>query len=255
MSEQDLMRLREMLLKQRKEIFERLRQFKSDWQALEERDIELEEEAQKADLTGLFDHLDERRKDEIEEIDLALCKMAMGRYGLCENCAKPISLNRLEALLATRLCRRCARKFEEKQMRLPPPREVITRGEVPSEYRDLTDDELQVAIFEHFKNDGRIDQEELEITCKKGVVYLQGAVPSESEHQIMLGILTDVMGFTAIVDLLDINELIWERDDRAPGRAPFPPSADEDTLSDDVVESQEEEIPYFYPDRPPPEKE
>ncbi|MDL1980647.1 MAG: hypothetical protein LWX02_04085 [Deltaproteobacteria bacterium] len=47
MIKQGMMHLREVLLKQRQEIFERLRRLESDWQALGERDIELEEEAQK----------------------------------------------------------------------------------------------------------------------------------------------------------------------------------------------------------------
>ncbi|MCK4728230.1 MAG: TraR/DksA family transcriptional regulator, partial [Desulfobacterales bacterium] len=137
MSEQDMTRLREMLLKQRREIFEWLREFESDWQAVGERDIELEEGAQKADLTRSYDQLDERRKEEIEEIDLALCRLAVGSYGICESCENPISLKRLEAIPGARLCRRCARKYEEKQKRLPPAWEAITRGKLPVEYRNL----------------------------------------------------------------------------------------------------------------------
>ena len=52
-SERDMRGLREMLLRRRRGIFQR---FESDWQALGERDIELEEEGQKADLTSLYDH-------------------------------------------------------------------------------------------------------------------------------------------------------------------------------------------------------
>ena len=98
-----MVRLREMLLKRRREIFEGLRRFESDWQALTERDMELEE-AQKAALSILFDGLDEREKNEIEEIDLTLCRMAVGNYGICESCEKLISLKRVEALLGRRLC-------------------------------------------------------------------------------------------------------------------------------------------------------
>ena len=59
MAEKDLTRLRGKLLESRREIFDRLRQLESDWKELEEREIELEEEAQKVDLTSLFDRLDE----------------------------------------------------------------------------------------------------------------------------------------------------------------------------------------------------
>ena len=115
MTEQDLMHLKELLIKQRQEIFERLRGLESEWQALGERDSEIVEEAQKNDLTALFDQLDEREKTEIEEIDLALTKIAQATYGICESCSKPISRDRLEALPATRFCRKCADKTEGKK--------------------------------------------------------------------------------------------------------------------------------------------
>ncbi|MEA3428516.1 MAG: BON domain-containing protein [Thermodesulfobacteriota bacterium] len=250
-----MMHPREILLKQRRKIFERRQRLESDWQVLEERDIEMEEEAQKADETSLFDQLDKLEKDEIEEIDLALCKIPAGSYGICESCKKLISLKRLETFPATRLCRKCARRYEEKQKKLPRAREVITSAELPDEYKNLTDEELQMVILEHLRNDGRVDLEEIEVSCRNGVVYLEGVVPSENEHQILLRILTDVMGFTAVVDHLEINKLIWEREDRTPGKAAFRPSVDVDEISDDVFESQEKESPYMFPDRPPAEKE
>ncbi|MBW1834154.1 MAG: TraR/DksA C4-type zinc finger protein [Deltaproteobacteria bacterium] len=128
------------------EIFARLLWLESDWQVLKERDIESEEEAQKADETSLFD------QDEIEDIDLALCRVAAGSYGICESCEKLISLKRLEALPATLLCRRCARRYGEKQKKLPRAREVITCAELPDEYKNLTNEELQMVILEHLRN-------------------------------------------------------------------------------------------------------
>ncbi|MDH3949201.1 MAG: hypothetical protein OEU74_09600, partial [Gammaproteobacteria bacterium] len=74
MDEQDLKRLKDLLLTQRLEIFKRLKGLESEWLMLSERDIEREEEAQKADLTALFDQLDDLEKQEIEDIDLALTK-------------------------------------------------------------------------------------------------------------------------------------------------------------------------------------
>ena len=133
--------------------------------------------------------------------------------------------------------------------------EVITCAELPDEYKNLTNKELQMVILEHLRNDGRVDREELEVSCRNGVVYLEGIIPSENQHQILLRILTDVMGFASVVDYLKINELIWEQEDRAPGKAAFRPAADVDEISDDVFESQEKESPYMFPDRPPAEKE
>jgi len=261
MSEQDNMRLREMLLKQREEIFERIQGLESEWQELGERDIEIEEEAQKKDLTSLFAQLDNLEKMEIEEIDLALYRMAGQTYGLCESCRKPISLKRLDALPATRLCRKCAGKYEEIQKSLPPAREVISAAKLPVGYENLSDKEVEEAIREHLRNDGRIDLEELEIHCRKGVIYLEGAIPSNREQQILLRILTDIMGFNSVIDHLEINKVIWERENRSAGTIPYSPGPDKnkiyeiDELAEDVFESQEEDKPYMFPDRPPPENE
>lgn len=125
MSEKDLAHLKNLLLRQRREILDRLQGLETDWQALSERDIEREEEAQKADLTSLFDQLEEQEWQELEDIDIALRKMVAFTYGICEKCQKPISLERLESLPATRFCRKCAPKLEEKQKIPPrlPPRE------------------------------------------------------------------------------------------------------------------------------------
>ena len=261
MSEQDKMRLREMFLNQRQEIFEQYRFFESDLQKLVERDIEMEEEAQKSEELILLDKLVEREKEVLEEIDLALLRMAAGNYGICENCHKPISLERLEALPATRLCRICARKYGGKQKMLPRAWEAITRAELPDEYKNLGNKELQMVILESIRNDGRIDLNELEIYCRNGVVYLEGAVPNENERQILIRLLSDVMGLASIIDHLRIRELISGRKDLSPAGETAVLGAGEysayniDKISDDVIESEEKEIPYDFPDRPPAEKE
>ena len=113
MDEKDVKQLKDLLETQRREIFERLQILESDWEKMSEHDIEPEEEAQKANLTDLFSQLDDRDKQEIENIDLALAKMAAGTYGVCENCSKTISLDRLRALPAASLCKSCARLAEE----------------------------------------------------------------------------------------------------------------------------------------------
>lgn len=260
MNDTEMFRIRALLLQQRREIFERLRRMESGWQNLTEKDIELEEEAQKTDLTSLYDRLDQYEMEEIEAIDLALCRLAVGSYGICEGCQKLISTQRLEALPATRLCRKCAGRFEQQRKKLPLAREALACGEVPADYADLSEDELETAVFEHLRDDDRLDLDELEISCRKGVVYLSGTVPSKDEHQIAVRILTDVMGFSTIVDHLEINPLPWEREDVPGARAAPPLEADKkmiyaiDDLAESVFESEEEEKPYMGPDRPPPEK-
>ena len=261
MSEQDALQFRIMLLKRRQEIFEHVSRLEAGWQTLGERDIELEEEAQKVDISSLYELLDERGKQEIEEIDLALCRMAVGTYGICEECEQLIPLKRLEALPESRLCRNCAQKYEQKQKKLRRAREVTPCTPLPEEYQNLSDEELQEEILEHLRADGRIDLEELKVTCRRGIVYLEGAIPSEGEHQIGLQILTDVLGLASIIDLLRIEELSWEREDRALGKAmpglgreqPF--GVEVEDITEDTLKSEEKGIPYSPPDRPVPERE
>lgn len=119
MAQQDLERLRKKLLAQRAEVFQGLRELDQDWQALGGHEIEVEEEAQKAALAELFSQLDEREQREIEEIDLALSKMAVATYGICERCRRPIPFDRLAALPAARYCLDCAARKEE-ETKMPP---------------------------------------------------------------------------------------------------------------------------------------
>ena len=127
-------------------------------------------------------------------------------------------------------------------------------------YQNLNDRDLKLSILDNLKNDGRLDLEELEISCRKGVVYLEGIIPSEIEHQILLRTLTDVMGFSSLIDRIQINALDWEREDVAPGTADPEPTPyeqmlyDEEPYTENIFESEEDEIPYDFPEYVPPEK-
>lgn len=48
-----------------------------------------------------------RARDDLEEIESALGRMADGTYGVCEWCRRPIPFARLEALPAVRSCVAC----------------------------------------------------------------------------------------------------------------------------------------------------
>ncbi len=52
----------------------------------------------------------------LNRIDEALKKMNEGTYGICENCAKPISFKRLKAVPSAKLCIKC-KEDEEKNAR------------------------------------------------------------------------------------------------------------------------------------------
>ena len=127
-------------------------------------------------------------------------------------------------------------------------------------YQKLNYRDLKLSILDNLKNDGRLDLEQLEVSCRKGVVYLEGIIPSEIEHQILLRTLTDVMGISSLIDRIQINELDWEREDVAPGTADPEPTPyeqmlyDEEPYTENIFESEEDEIPYDLPDKVPPEK-
>ncbi len=104
---------------------------------LDRRFIEPIDSAQKEDLARLVHKLDERGKEEIEEIDLAIDKMDARSYGRCELCGKSIPFKRLKVLPAIRLCRKCAQKYEETQKMRKHSRDEIIGDELLDEYRSL----------------------------------------------------------------------------------------------------------------------
>jgi hypothetical protein len=129
---------------------------------------------------------------------------------------------------------------------------------LPPDLAILDDDELQEHLRELIRNDGRVDPEELQIQARNGVIYLEGALPSEPEHQILLNILTDIAGVRDIVDHLEIEPLAWQRADRSkiedaadilPGTIP---NQEPYGGTEDINLTKEEGVDYEPPDAPPP---
>ena len=124
MNDQDLARLRNQLLKTRKEILDRVRRLETDLESLQETQSEMEEEAQKLELSRLYGRLGNQEREEIEAIELALNKIESGKYGRCEECGDPIPLKRLQAIPWARLCRQDADEMEKTGRLLPPAGEI-----------------------------------------------------------------------------------------------------------------------------------
>ncbi|MEN6437169.1 MAG: TraR/DksA C4-type zinc finger protein, partial [Syntrophobacter sp.] len=224
MSKDEIIFLRNMLLDRRSSILERVRKLAAAWHELEERAIELEEEAQKASIAKPYDQLNGTGKLEIEQIDLALSKMNLGEYGICESCGDDISPKRLEVLPWARLCVDCARDFEKQKKTLPSMTtpEIIGVTRIPEEYQGLNNDQIVLAIYERLHSDDRIEAEELKVSFRKGILYLEGTVPGELDHETIIQTITDVMGFTTVADQIEINELnldASESEDGLAGRA------------------------------------
>jgi hypothetical protein len=127
---------------------------------------------------------------------------------------------------------------------------------MPADLTLLDDDELVETIHEHLKEDGRVDTAELQIACRKGVVHLSGILPSETERQILLQTLTDVLGFKDIVDHLEVDKLLWEREGRTKQKPPeVLPPGQEPPGTEDIVDSTEEDKEFVAPSNPTPEEE
>jgi DnaK suppressor protein len=78
----------------------------------EEREPELVERGQEASRKLLYERLDQRGKEEIEEIDTALQRIEDGTYGICADCGAHIGMARLKAIPAASLCIGCANSRE-----------------------------------------------------------------------------------------------------------------------------------------------
>ncbi len=250
---------RQVLFARRAEIFDRYLGLESGWRALEERHTELEEEAQKVGLTSLYDQLAFRDKSEIEEIDRALLKIGAGTFGRCEQCKKPISRARLEALPETRLCLRCARRSETNSSGPKPEREGIACSAAPSGYEDLSDQDLVELIRETLQNDGRVDMGELKIASRKATIRLDGVLPNEEERQIVLRTVRDFICSGKIVDRVKISEITSGGEEESSGRFAadheenISYEIDEEDMTDNPFEMQEEDMLFEVPDRPPAE--
>lgn len=256
--------LKKILVKRRGDIFNRVSTLEGELQTLETmKEPELEEQAQDINLARIMALIDDNEKKQIEEIDWALRKIATGVYGACESCNKEISYKRLKVVPTTRWCKRCAAIQEKGPAPKIEPEEIVGREpekELPPEYCYLTDAELKTLIMEHVRADARIDREELKVRCHKGVIYLEGTIPSERERQLLHQILSDIMGLYEIVDHLTVSRIDWERDDvkTRPGvseeRKGMQIITGDEEIREDVVESVEEGTEYTPPGEPTEEE-
>ncbi|MCF8145824.1 MAG: TraR/DksA C4-type zinc finger protein [Deltaproteobacteria bacterium] len=212
MSQTDMENLRETLMRRREEIFKLREGFDTSWKELQEKEVELEETAEKRQLSLGLEQLDEQEAREIEAIDTALRRMETGDYGVCRVCGKPISPRRLNALPWTQHCTRCAKTRKEGlDMSVSP--ETGETG-LPSDFEGMSDDELKTLINEKLKDDGSIELEDLQIDVDKGVVRMEGSLPSEASHEILMEILQDTLGFHELEDHVRIEGISRQREDR-----------------------------------------
>jgi RNA polymerase-binding transcription factor len=107
-----------------KEFERRLREARREvWRTVARTDAELAtleahqagapiEDAGTATVTAVLSRLDGAERQLLDEIAAAQARLATGTFGICEQCAAPISLPRLRALPTARLCIGCERATE-----------------------------------------------------------------------------------------------------------------------------------------------
>jgi DnaK suppressor protein len=248
---QTLRRQRAVLLKQYLDAEDRLRSMAED------RDPELEERAQEDRAARVLAGLDDRSLREVAAVHAALQRVIEGTYGRCVECDDAIPVARLRAIPTTETCVDCARERERAGREASAPVAPHHPGKLSADLDALLDREIEAALRALVQDDRRIDTEELRLVCRHGIVHLEGAVPSEAEHRMLVNLVTDVAGCEDVVDQVAVNELLWERPDRS-RRAPEEPTRParfEPIGTEDVVESGERGLDYLPPDRPPPEEE
>ncbi len=257
MKEKALVNFAELLRKQRQEYLNKFRKAEEGLEFIaEDRESELEESAQEERSARLLARLDDRTLRAVQEIDAAHQRILDGKYGVCESCGGAIAAARLRALPATRYCTDCEVQIERQAVAAAEEAETPSKTEIPPDLSLLDDAELAEVIREHLKEDGRVDAQELRIVCRKGVVHLSGAVPSSAECEILLQIVTDVLGIKEVVDRIQVEGLLWQREGLTKEKPPevFPPGQ-EAAGTEDIVESSEEGTEFVAPAEPPPKEE
>jgi RNA polymerase-binding protein DksA len=217
----------------------------------EEQEAELEEEAQKDRIATVLEHLSNRDRQTLEEIDEAILRIVRGTYGKCLSCGKYIALARLRALPTTRLCIDCARAHEGRNA---AGAEEETPAGRPADLSLLDDEEIEAALNDMVRGAGNVDMEDLHISSRDGVVHLDGAVSSERQHQTITELLQDVAGLGEVVDHLDVQSAPWEKGHRAKAKSAAARPGGEDDETEDVAQRRGAARSPYRPPTPPLKK-
>lgn len=232
---------------QRNEFLEKLGNIDKSWRDVNEREVEFEETATKESLVSLLDRLDETDKRQLESIDRALGRLednVYDVYDVCEVCGDSISLRRLEAMPWTTRCIDCAAE-EDRGRRQPVEVEPPEEAELPEELQGLPDEEVAEAVVDAVRRDGAIADEELRVSFREGVLYLEGLMPNKAQHSHLQQIVYDVLGFTEVEDTIRIDRTAWQREDRTLGiefddEEPAPEDASDDSSPGATIEAIKE---------------
>ena len=198
--------LRDELLARRAELLDQRQALEESRRNLNEPESELVANASKTAMIAEIDQRAEKACMAIVNIDTALTRMAAGDYGRCQACRRPIRVKRLQSLPWTRYCVKCAGLREAFHM---PGRGVESAAKDDDVAE--TDDDIREAIYDELREDGRVDTDELVISSEDGVVYLEGYLPSDAQHQLLLEIVHDAADVVDVVDSIRVDRRPWRR--------------------------------------------
>ncbi|MCF8062283.1 MAG: TraR/DksA C4-type zinc finger protein [Deltaproteobacteria bacterium] len=251
----EIQKLRRQLEERREALVKLRNSLNESWRELHTPEVEPEEAGQKEWTAQGIDQLDTQVEKEIENIDLALGEMETAGYGWCDSCGRKIPFRRLKAIPWTHLCPRCARTTAgptaAEGTEAGIGGEMTSPSDLSSLYPDASDEELKEEILARLKEEERLDTQELEISVRSGVVILEGAVPSVTEHRMLTDLLEE-MGVGRVEDHLTENPLLWERPDRS-GSPPFGKTEEDVLLQGEDVDQDTFESMKDGSSSPPPD--
>ncbi len=112
----DLKRFREILLAKRVDLLRSAQKTLTEGMTLDADDLPDEMDVASSESSQSFTfRMRGRESTLLKKIDHALKKIDDGSYGICESCAEPISVERLEARPEATLCIRCKETQERKE--------------------------------------------------------------------------------------------------------------------------------------------
>lgn len=112
--DQELRKLRAILLEKREEIIGEVRQIHASSQEMGQDGIQdVADEATNLYTQHVLMSLSENQREVLREVDQALDRIEEGTYGTCESCGDPIGLKRLQIRPFAKYCVGCQNLIEK----------------------------------------------------------------------------------------------------------------------------------------------
>ena len=154
---------------------------------MQERLTEYEERAANETQTVPVEALDEGGFWELSAVDKALGKIQQGGYGICELCGQEMEVKRLQSIPDAERCLNCAaqrvpmleRASEEEE-------EPAGQTALPPDLTGMDDGELAEWLLDRIRTGNIVAAEKLEFSSDRGLIRLEGFLPSEKSRKILL---------------------------------------------------------------------